>query len=147
MGLFKSARDLNKMRSNLQSTVSKFRLERESEAPGSVIRQKNLLDLLIRSNEEAKKNGDTNLQMTKNDIYQNIMAFIVAGGDTSRATSSNLVHHLSHNLKHQATARSAVKRLVKFSPESEWPSEFIDYGSDSYLNAFFTETFRILGPA
>ena len=145
-GLVKSSKILSSMRTKLKKTIHNLVDERMSEPHGSFIRDINLIDLLIESNEQAKSTNNQTLIMTKEDIFQNVMTLYVAGGDTSKATSSVLVHQLGHSLELQARARQAVARLQPFGPGSEYPAECINYESDSYMNAFFTETFRILGP-
>lgn len=105
----------------------------------------NLMDILANHNIKAEEEGRVDDIFDKFDIFENLVAFYLAGTDTSRSSSGTMIHLLSRNKSIQTKLRNSFKDL-KVGGE-DVPEGIFDYDSSSYMNAFFDESMRRYGPA
>ena len=138
--LNKEGREVGKMMRETQEAMGKFYKKRLIHSKKNGFGN-NLMDLLIKKDQEMIKAGKPDQVFTPKTIATTTRALYLAGYDTSKGNSSIGLCWLSRNPELQSKLREAFQTLGE--PEDGT----IDLSSSDFVNLFLMENLRRFGPA
>ncbi|GET00438.1 cytochrome P450 [Rhizophagus clarus] len=137
--------DVNKKFRNACTVINrvskKLMEEKHNEAKNGELKGKDLLSLLININKTLPDEE----KMTDDELQNQIMTFLIAGHETTSASTLWCLYLLAHQPHEQDLLR---EELVKAFPDkSKFNPTFDEINSLEYLNCIVKETLRTHSPA
>ena len=134
----------NQVRSNLKLIHQDLRKIIEFRTNSSdYVRGVNLIDLVLKKNDELRRQGKHDQVLTTEQTIDNIFLIIFAGMDTSRKTTESSLFHLSERQDLQSLLRTEVKETIL---AKGLKYEYDAYDNNQVIDLYLKEILRISGP-